>query len=244
MMLMYNDTPFKSECYQITEKPDGGGMDFSCWFSAKPALKEKNPLINLPYIIDGDLIVTQSPACFSYLGRKLQMMGATPAEEAHCEMLLGECMDIRNKVCGIAYGGCEDLSGWFVKEQAASLGKLDAWLAAKYGGDKACDAPIPFFIGDKACTADFHIWEMCSQLTLLGKVFCDGLDPLAPYPCLSKFHVDFGALANNEKYLASDFAKLPMNNVMACFGSASDGSVFPLGTGATMDWNVATNGTY
>ena len=44
-------------------------------------LKQLNPLINLPYLIDGDVIVSQSNACFTYLGRKFDMLG----KYEHCK---------------------------------------------------------------------------------------------------------------------------------------------------------------
>lgn len=238
MMVMYSGTPFHAVTYQLTEKPEGG-LDSSSWFGAKPALKEANPLMNLPYIIDGDLVISQTNACFSYLGRKLKMMGDNSREEVECEQLLCECMDLRNKVVGVSYGGSEDLGAWFEKDPSASLGKLDAWLSSKYVDGKEF---APFFVGTKACAADFHIWEMCDQFTVLGKV-AGGMNPLAKYPFLSKFHVGFAALPANAKYLSSKLSKLPMNNMMAAFGSAPDGSKFPLGTGAPITW-ADTDGMY
>lgn len=43
------------------------------YFRTKESLKAKNALINLPYVKDGDLLVSQSNACTAYLGRKLGM---------------------------------------------------------------------------------------------------------------------------------------------------------------------------
>jgi hypothetical protein len=37
----------------------------------KPELAKKNPCINLPYLIDGDRVVTQSNSILLHLGRKL-----------------------------------------------------------------------------------------------------------------------------------------------------------------------------
>ena len=34
---------------------------------AKPALKAKNSLMNLPYVMDWDVVVTQSQVCLQYL---------------------------------------------------------------------------------------------------------------------------------------------------------------------------------
>ena len=71
----------------------------STWLSVKkPALKAKNPLINLPYVVDGEVVVSQSNACLSYLGRKLGLWGGNEAEVSLCEQLLCEIMDLRNKV--------------------------------------------------------------------------------------------------------------------------------------------------
>ncbi len=53
-------------------------------------LKEKNPLVNLPYVVDGEVVVSQTNACLAYLGRRLNLWGATPLEEAECEQLLCE----------------------------------------------------------------------------------------------------------------------------------------------------------
>ena len=46
----------------------------------KPGLVEKNALMNLPYIVDGDNVVTQSNACLTYLGRKYNLNGKTETE--------------------------------------------------------------------------------------------------------------------------------------------------------------------
>ena len=68
--------------YVVNDKPEGG-QDYSAWFAAKPPLKERNPLMNLPYVIDhenGDMVVSQSNACMSYLGRQLGLWGNNDQE--------------------------------------------------------------------------------------------------------------------------------------------------------------------
>ena len=37
--------------------------------------------MNLPYIVDGDMVVTQSNACLLYLGDKFEMNGSTLEEK-------------------------------------------------------------------------------------------------------------------------------------------------------------------
>ena len=67
MMVMYANHPLLITNYDAFPK-QGGGFDVSEWTSVKPKLKEENPLINLPFIRDGEIIVSQSNACFLYLG--------------------------------------------------------------------------------------------------------------------------------------------------------------------------------
>ena len=64
--------------------------DFGDWMNVKPGLKEKNPLINLPYIVDGDKVISQSQACFVYLAKKFDLCGGSKkvvGEADDCKML-------------------------------------------------------------------------------------------------------------------------------------------------------------
>ena len=49
------------------------------------------------------VLVTQSNACMSYLGRRLGLFGKNTAEQTKCDELLCELMDIRNRMVGFAY---------------------------------------------------------------------------------------------------------------------------------------------
>ena len=60
----------------------------------KPELAKKNPLINLPYVVDGETVVTQSNSVLIYLGKKLgidkdeyfihnHQVSALPARHGH-----------------------------------------------------------------------------------------------------------------------------------------------------------------
>lgn len=73
MMVMYAGNPLVAMNYCCKSKADGG-YDLSSWYSVKPELRELNPLINLPYVKDGDKLITQTNACLQYLGRKLNML--------------------------------------------------------------------------------------------------------------------------------------------------------------------------
>ena len=53
MMLCYRNIQFENKAYCLNEE-----FDRSVWLvDAKPAIKEKNALANLPYIVDGKQVL-------------------------------------------------------------------------------------------------------------------------------------------------------------------------------------------
>merc|ERR1711865_47225 len=65
------------------------------WFGAKkPELAARNSLINLPFIVDGEQVITQSNSCMLYLGQKLQIDAEANAIRNHQRVLIsifGNC---------------------------------------------------------------------------------------------------------------------------------------------------------
>ena len=110
MMLCYAGVSFESLCYDVKMDAETGKLDARSWFSPKKSLKTSNPFINLPYVVDesSGLVVSQTNACFSYLGRKLGLWGTTQEEVVMCETLLSEIMDLRNAMTKYAYNQDHD----------------------------------------------------------------------------------------------------------------------------------------
>merc|ERR1711865_1338670 len=69
--------------------------------SKKPELAASNSLINLPFIVDGEQVITQSNSCMLYLGQKLQI--DAPANAIKNHQALDQVMDLRNDVIKIVY---------------------------------------------------------------------------------------------------------------------------------------------
>ena len=90
-------------------KDDSFTYDGSEWHEEdKINLKKRNSLINLPYIeltnLDGtELLISQSNACLSFLGRKFNMFGKNEVEVSKCEQLLLETNDLRSIISSFAY---------------------------------------------------------------------------------------------------------------------------------------------
>ena len=227
MMAMYAGAKLIAENYDLKCK-EGGGFDMSQWKDAKPALRAKNPLMNLPYLIDGDVVVSQTNACFSYLGRKLGLFGSNELEASQCEQLLCEIYDLRGAMVGFAYGPsssdedakekAEALCGKVSSAYSGNLPKLEEWLSLQKGNGASGN----FLVGDRASAPDFHLYEMLYQYDFMAKHY--GIsNPLDKYPNLKSFLNNFGSLPKNSKYLSSKLAALPFNNKAATFGAHPSG---------------------
>jgi hypothetical protein len=74
----------KATCHDV--KPTAqGGYDRSDYVAQRVALREKNPLANLPYVVDEHgTLVAQSNACLLYLGRRLDMLGEKFKKSCFC----------------------------------------------------------------------------------------------------------------------------------------------------------------
>jgi glutathione S-transferase len=58
----------------------------------------------LPYLIDGDLKITQSNAIMRHIGRKHGLDGKTESEKVRVDMMENESMDFRNGLVRLCYG--------------------------------------------------------------------------------------------------------------------------------------------
>merc|ERR1719357_994810 len=158
-MLHYAGEDFADTQYTTVPK-EGGGWDASAWFkNAKPSLLDKNAYMNLPYVVDGDLVVTQSTAVYQYLGRRLKLAGSTEAELVKDEQTLCEAYDLRNAAIRILYATPpnqypEALKNHFATVLPGSCKKFEGWLA---------QAQTPFFSGAKPRPGDFHVFELLDQ---------------------------------------------------------------------------------
>lgn len=210
--------PMRMMCeYAGVEYKDNQYDSVASWHgSAKATLIPKNPLMNLPHVIDGDVCVTQSVACFLYLGQKLGLDSKDTLSKEYLSNLqiTAEADELRNAMIALVYpfAGVTLTTEDFEKNKGphlekkctASYTKLENWLA---------QSGTTFFSGSASCSADFHVWEMIDQHSKLAASF-GAADPLEKFPKLKAFEAAFSALPQLAKYFASDAAKLPINNVL------------------------------
>ena len=230
MMIMYAGVPLNNVMYDLTEKD--GHYDGSSWFSVKPELQQQNPLMNLPYIIDGNTIVTQSNACLSYLGRRLDLWGTTDKEIIEIEQLLCEIMDLRNSIVQYSYSPVDSHENLLNQATGknGSFQKIESWFEKSIREGNNGN----FLVGNHATAPDFHLYEMIYQYTFLAN-YKGRANILETFPRLTHFYDTFSSLPENQRYLQSNIGsvnpcRLPLNQKMAQFGAHPSGSAWTPGT--------------
>lgn len=194
MMLCAARVDFVCYMYDVLEDGDGG------WKKAYIAEKEHNllqytPFMNLPYIADEreKVVLTQTNACFQYLGNEFGMMGKTSLEHALCAQMLCEVYDLRDVMSNYVYGGKPELAKETVQAAYKYFAKFENHLRPK---DKAC-----YTVGDSLTAPDFHLFEMVDQYDSFCKAH--GFeDCLADHPHVRAFYKEFAILEYDSNALA------------------------------------------
>lgn len=208
MMCCYAGANWENVMYSI-DKKEGGGWE-SKWFSeAKPKLRTKNALINLPYLQHNQKTITQTNAVLQYCGTLLDL-GENGTD---CLQLLCQVMDLRNNAVKCFYASKDQypalIEGHMGKSVPTHYTKFENWLKQQN---------TTFLLGEKPSAPDFHLWEMLDQHEILAKEHkMDSF--IKDYPCLTKLHATLRACPELKSYFDGPLYKLPINNKMANFGA-------------------------
>lgn len=194
-VLEYLKVPFENEFYEVTVP------DFSreAWLSKKEHLGLEFP--NLPYLIDGDLKITDSAAILRYVVNKYgpHLNGKTPEDQAKIDMFFGVMSDIKGVAIMHSY-----TSGDKEAVNRNTFEKLPA--VERYLADKQ------FVVGDYLTFADFHLMECLSLLNFISgdnKLF-------ETFPNIKAYFGRITEIPEIKEYLESDrFMKRTYNNVDA-----------------------------
>ena len=152
---------------------------------------------NLPYIIDGDIKLTESKAVTLFICEKYapELLGATPAEKARVVMFQNVIADFFSSFVTCTFTS-EDRNVAIDKAMSgiapivAALGSND-WLA-----------------GSGLTFVDFTLWEVCETINGL----CQDTRLFTTHPTLKAHHERVGAIPEFAAYVASDkFFKSPFN---------------------------------
>lgn len=206
MMLYYKGQSYTSVNY---------GADLKeAWLEGnKPKLAKLNACINLPYIIDGDMIVTQSNNCLLYLGQKLGI--DDPGHFVTNHTVLDQVMDLRNDLMTIVYpkgvvqGATtaeefpEAAKEHLAQKANAHFTKLEGFCAG------------PYMCGPKPQSGDFHVFEMLDQHEIMATSLGEA-SVLEQFPKLALLHATMKEDPLLARYFEADcYAKWAHNNPLA-----------------------------
>lgn len=202
LLLEYTGEKYKDERYECGDAPS---FDRSCWMDKKYSFGLDFP--NLPYLLDGEVKLTQSNAIMRYIARKHNMTG-DGVLEAVADMFADQLMDLRNVFVSVAYTSADRYeSAHRVAETERLPGMLQplATFMGKYEG--------PWVLGDKLSYCDFLLYELLDQLRLMFPTLFE-----SHVDVFSKFLADVEALPAIAAYMKrEDFIVRPINNKMASF---------------------------
>eukprot|EP00656_Telonema_subtile_P019961 TRINITY_DN21149_c0_g1_i3.p1 TRINITY_DN21149_c0_g1~~TRINITY_DN21149_c0_g1_i3.p1 ORF type:complete len:202 (-),score=59.41 TRINITY_DN21149_c0_g1_i3:28-633(-) len=164
---------YSNKTFQVCGEP--GSWDLSSWFDTKPALKERNAFMNLPYILDGEVVVAHTLACMQYAGKKFGLYGSDAAQERQVHQVLCEVQDLRNAAVGVFYSGesKERLRAHLQGPCVNSYGKFEAWLqqhSTAHGGVyTVCPTPTAGAVSYTHLRAHETVLDLVCRLLLEKK---------------------------------------------------------------------------
>jgi len=216
MMMYYKEKTFTNVGY-------GNDMKEKWFGEKKPELLQQNACINLPYIVDGATVVTQSNTCMLYLGGKLGI--DKPQYMVKNHTVLDQVMDLRNDLMLVVYPFGKAKTKEEFPEVAAS--HIDGSATNNFTKlEGFCQGP--FMCGDEVQSGDFHLWEMLDQHRMISEAV--GKGPLLDkYPKLAAMYEAMKGLPTIQKYLDSEFyqAYFHNNGLFTHFSGLAEGAVYP-----------------
>lgn len=203
LLLHYTKTPFTNKLYHFGDAPD---------FKRDEWLKDKNSLgldfPNLPYLIDGDLKLSQARTILTHLGRKFNLIGNNEREISLVELLIDQSNELRQELNNVCYRAInfDVVSKKFCDETLPTHLKLFEDFLVRHGKK--------WLISDTLTIADFQLFEYLDHCWLISN------DNWADYPKILAYMTALRELPELKKYLQTEHAKRPINGKMAKFGGS------------------------
>ncbi|XP_075052048.1 glutathione S-transferase Mu 1-like [Mixophyes fleayi] len=195
LLLEYTGTPYEEKQYVTGDAPD---YDKSQWLDEKEKLGLDFP--NLPYLLDGDIKLTQSNTILRYIARKHGLCGDSESEKNNVSLIENQAMDFRFELVSITYNpNFETLKGPYLEKLPIALSRFSRFLGERL-----------WFAGNKLTFADFLMYDVLDQHRMLEPK-C-----LQNFKNLQDFLTRFEALPAIAAYMKSpQFMKTPITNRMA-----------------------------
>ena len=197
MYLEYKDVPYEKTVYTY-ENPEKWSEE------DKKNLDIDFP--NIPYIIDGDLKLSQSNSILKYLEKKYgSFFTGDIGHDIKLDVLLETVSDLRLPFVLMCY-----MEGEMAKKKEMYLSPrntskweyVDGWLQNR-----------KYLTGGNLCVADFAFWNLVDYNNLFDAKMLEN------YKNIQRFKEDFESEPKNEAYLKKpDYKQFPINARFAAWG--------------------------
>ena len=202
LLLEYAGIPYEEKLYEAIRKEDGS-IDKSGWFDEKHKLGLDFP--NLPYLIDGDVKLTQTIAILQYCAEKAGMDGRTAEERAKVAMLFGLSGDVRSRYTRAAYSPeFHSMKADLIEFLHGKLGQLNRYL-------EGVESEHAFLVSAEITYVDLLWYDLIDQFLRLSP------EILADFPSVEIFYKRIHILPQVEAYRKSDRYITKFNNTVALF---------------------------
>nr|XP_039261466.1 glutathione S-transferase Mu 1-like [Styela clava] len=196
MLLEYGGIEYEDRRMSVSDHPK--------WLVEKFSLGLDFP--NLPYIIDGDVKLSESWAIYRYIGKKISLFPASEEDQRHSDMLQGVINDIRVGLIRFMYDAdlykkIDELR----KNQSEKVDLIEKYLKGR-----------KFLIGNDLSYLDFALFETFDQHRLF---FTDIFDQS---PNIQNYMERFESLPPIANYLSSSRYKFPITAPMATWGGQKE----------------------
>jgi len=194
--------------FSYTEERYEGAEGRARWFEQdKPKLSDKNPALTLPYLIDGERVISESDAILIYLCHKagrVDLLGRNADEQVILATAHGVYKDFHPRYIQMAYGSYNE-NATFEQALNNSFNNFDPYLKKLNGllGEKE-------FMAGGLTWFDFAVADFLQTLGLLHENY------LKNYPKLAEYQKRVWALPELAAYFSSErFRERPCNNYTA-----------------------------
>ena len=181
-MFIYAKVDFENVLYESGPAPE---WDRSCWTDVKFKLGLDFP--NLPYLIDGEVNLTETVAIQKYIAKKWapELLGSSVHIYATTEMLQEHCLQLKKQLAMPSYG-----AGPHGKDITCELCFKDSEQHLKNLVEFRDKKGFKWLASNELTWIDFYFWEMVDYcIWLVGKsaVF-------EKFPSLESYYNDFLAI--------------------------------------------------
>lgn len=159
LMFEFTRTTYSEELYEQGEGPE---YSRKMWLDAKQLMKEDNPLINLPYLRDSELVrpLTESKAILQHLARVLDLYGTTEQERCDIDNVVFHVSDVNAAFVRLCYNkSFERGRSAFTASLPSMLQPIETWLAARGGS--------AWIASEHLSVADLYVYEVLECLFAL-----------------------------------------------------------------------------